>query len=114
MKLDGIKNETEMRFFQSGRDNQTGQDNFCPAFSSMHYLFHSHFIRSSRPEVSWKKLFLETQNSQENTCVFEKETGVKKETLAQLLSCGFCDISKNIFSYRARPLVLMFCFKLIK
>ena len=25
---------------------------------------------------------------------------IKKETLAQLFSCGFCEISKNIFFYR--------------
>ena len=37
--------------------------------------------RSSRPEVSVKKLFLEiSQNSQENTCA---SVFIKKETLAQ-------------------------------
>ena len=29
---------------------------------------------------------------------------IKKETLAQVFSCGFCEISKNIFSYRLRPM----------
>ena len=29
---------------------------------------------------------------------------IKKETLAQLFSCEFCEISKNTFSYRT-PLV---------
>ena len=29
---------------------------------------------------------------------------IKKETLAQLFSCDFCEISKNTFSYRAPPL----------
>ena len=29
---------------------------------------------------------------------------IKKETLAQILSCEFCEISKNTFSYRT-PLV---------
>ena len=28
---------------------------------------------------------------------------IKKETLAQLLSCEFCEISKNTFSYRTPP-----------
>ena len=40
-----------------------------------------------------KKVLLEiSQNSQENTCNF-----IKKETLAQLFSCEFCQISKNTF-----------------
>ena len=28
---------------------------------------------------------------------------IKKETLAQVLSCEFCEISKNTFSYRTPP-----------
>ena len=28
---------------------------------------------------------------------------IKIETLAQVFSCAFCDISKNIFSYRTPP-----------
>ena len=28
---------------------------------------------------------------------------IKKETLAQVSSCKFCEISKNIFSYRTPP-----------
>ena len=32
---------------------------------------------------------------------------IKKETLAQVFSCEFCEISKNTFSYRA-PLVAAF------
>ena len=40
-----------------------------------------------------KKMFLKiSQNSQENTCAF-----IKKETLAQVFSCEFCQISKNNF-----------------
>ena len=54
-------------------------------------------------------MFLEIlQNSQENTCVrvsfliklqAEAETCnyIKNEALAQVLSCEFCEISKNIF-----------------
>ena len=61
---------------------------------------------------SVKRLFLEiSQNSQENTCAIvsfltklQAACNVnKKETLAQVFSCGFCEISKNSFSYRARP-----------
>ena len=53
------------------------------------------------------------QNSQENTCVTVyyliklQVLGcnfIKKEALAQLFSCEFCEISKNIFSFRT-PLV---------
>ena len=43
-----------------------------------------------------KKVFLEiSQNSQENTCA---RKFIKKETLAQVLSCDFCEISQNTFS----------------
>ena len=53
---------------------------------------------------SVKKMFLEIlQNSQENTCA--KVFFIKKEALAQLLSCEFCEISKNTFFYRT-PLVV--------
>ena len=62
---------------------------------------------------SVKKVFLEiSQNSQENTCArasFLIVAGgacnfIKKETLAQVFSCEFCEISKNTFFYRT-PLV---------
>ena len=44
--------------------------------------------------VQQKLLFLEiSQNSQENTC----NVTYLKETLAQVFSCEFCEISKNIF-----------------
>ena len=66
-------------------------------------------LRSSRTEV-----FLEiSQNSQENTCArvsfFIKLQPsacnfIKKETLVQVFSCEFCEISKNTFSYKT-PLV---------
>ena len=60
---------------------------------------------------SVKNVFLEiSQNSQENTCAslfFNKVAGawnvIKKETLAQVFSCEFCEISKNTFSYRTPP-----------
>ena len=55
-----------------------------------------------------KKMFLEIrQNSQENSRLyqslfFNKVAGnlIKKETLAQVLSCEFCNISKNTFLNR--------------
>ena len=61
---------------------------------------------------SVKKVFLGiSQNSQENTCAkvsfFQSQAEacnfIKKETLAQVLSCEFCKISKNTFSYRTPP-----------
>ena len=62
---------------------------------------------------SVKKVFLEiSQNSQENTCArvsfFIKLQAaacnfIKKETLAQVFSCEFCEISKNTFFYRTPP-----------
>ena len=61
-----------------------------------------------------KKVFLEiSQNSQENTCArvsFLKSCRpepcnfIKNETLAQVFSCEFCEISKNTFFHRT-PLV---------
>ena len=61
----------------------------------------------------WKKVFLEiSQNSQEKTCArFSFLTKlltsacnfIKKETLAQVFACEFCEISKNTFSYRTPP-----------
>ena len=57
-----------------------------------------------------KKVFLEiSQNSQESTCarvafLIKLQAGtckfIKKEALAQVSSCEFCEISKNTFFYR--------------
>ena len=63
--------------------------------------------------MSVKKVFLKIpKNSQENTCSrisflikLQTEAGnfIKKETLAQVLSCEFCEVSKKTFSYRTPP-----------
>ena len=63
---------------------------------------------------SVKKVFLEiSENSQENTCarvsfVINLQASacnfMKKEALAQVFSCEFSEISKNIFFHRT-PLV---------
>ena len=51
-----------------------------------------------------KMMLLEiSQNSQENTCtrvsfLIKLQAFIKKEALAQVLSCEFCEISKNTFS----------------
>ena len=59
---------------------------------------------------SVKKVFLKiSQNSQENTCARvscsincrpQAYNFVKKETLGQVFSCEFCEISKNTFFHR--------------
>ena len=59
--------------------------------------------RSSRPEVFCIKVILRNltefagKHLRPEACNF-----IKKETLAQVLSCEFCEISKNTF-YRAPP-----------
>ena len=70
----------------------------------MFFLF---LDRSSRRSCSVKKVFLEiSQNSQENTCArdsfFNKVAGqacnfIKKDSVVQVFSCEFCEISKNAF-----------------
>ena len=66
--------------------------------------------KSNRPDVFFKKGFLEiSQISQESTCArvsfFNKVPNfIKKETLAQVFSCEFCEILKNTFLHRT-PLV---------
>ena len=52
-------------------------------------------------------MFLEiSQNSQENTCakISFLTNFIKKETLAEVFSCEFCEISMNTLYYRT-PLV---------
>ena len=60
-----------------------------------------------------KKMFLEiSQNSQGNTCAkvsfLKKVAGlacnfIKKETLAQVFSCEYCEFSKYTFSHKTAP-----------
>ena len=64
-------------------------------------------IQNIFSEYSVKKSFLEiSQNVQKNTCarvsfLMKLQTSpcrfIKKETLAQVFSCEFCEISKNTF-----------------
>ena len=52
---------------------------------------------------SVKKVFLEiSQNPKENTCA-KVCNFIKKETLARVLFCEFCEITKSTFCYRATP-----------
>ena len=60
------------------------------------------------------KVFLKiSQNSQENTCARVSPTCnfIKKETLTQVLSCEFCEISNNTFSYWTPPVAASTCRK---
>ena len=59
------------------------------------------FPRSSCKRCSVKRVFLEISPWAYNF--------IKKEALAQVFSWGFCEISKNTFSYRT-PLVAVSCF----
>ena len=77
--------------------------------------YHLSSDRSSHRRCSAKKVFLEiSQNSQEKTCArvsflinsrLQACNFIKKETLAMVFSCEFCEISKSTFSYRAPPVV---------
>ena len=65
--------------------------------------------RSSRPEVFCKKDVLRnfaksTGKHQCQSLFFQACNFIKKETLAQVFSCEFCEISKNTFFQRT-PLV---------
>ena len=84
------------------------------------------YLRSSRRRCSVKKVFVKiSQNLQENTCVwvsfliksFLKKTMtqeacnfIKKETLTQVFSCEFCEISKKTFFHRTSPVAVSVTF----
>ena len=61
--------------------------------------------RNSHHRCSVRKIFLENlQNSQENTCArvsflikLQAFRFIRKQTLAQVFSCEFCEFSKNTF-----------------
>ena len=66
--------------------------------------------RSSRPDVFCKKGVLRNfaKFTGKHLCqslYFDKVAGnfIKIETLAQVFSCEFCEISKNTFYYRTPP-----------
>ena len=77
----------------------------CNAVCSLSH-YNNHIKEAATRDVLYKKMFLEiSQNSQENTyardfsiklqalaCNF-----IKKESLAQVFSCEFCEISRNTF-----------------
>ena len=65
--------------------------------------FSSFLLSDYYQRCSVKKVFLEIlQNSQENTCAtllikLQPCNFIKKESLAQVFSCKFCEVSKNTF-----------------
>ena len=76
------------------------------------------FLQKQPPEGFYnKKVFLEiSQISQENTCarvsfLIKLQSWacnfIKKESLAQVLSCEFCEISKNTFYTEHRLLLFL-------
>ena len=70
---------------------------FLVSLLMLQYFNVSLFSEAATKGVLKKKLFLETQNSQGNTCArvfFNKVAGL---TLAQVFSCEFCEISKSTF-----------------
>ena len=58
-----------------------------------------HQLASPNALKTFTRRFCFSKQSSGEACKF-----VKKETLAQVFSCEFCEISKNAFSYRT-PLV---------
>ena len=56
--------------------------------------------RSSRPEVFCKKGVLRNFSKFTGKHLCQRLFFFKKESLAQVFSCEFCQISKNIFFYR--------------
>ena len=58
--------------------------------------------------VAWrcsvKKVLLVISQNSRKTPV--PESLFKKETLAQVFSCEFCEISRNTFSYRTTPVAV--------
>ena len=98
--------------------------NVLPLFPISHgisFMVGFFLFRSSRPEVFSKKGVLGhfAKFTGKHLCqslFFNKVAGqanfIKKETLAQVFSCEFCEISKNTFSYRTPPVAAsVFCRK---
>ena len=71
--------------------------------SNLHVLYKC----NSEAVVRWcsaKKVFLKiSQNCEIQFCRSEACNFIKKESLAQIFSCEFCEISKNTFFYRTPP-----------
>ena len=64
---------------------------------------YSYNIRSSRPEVFCIKDVFRNFAKFTEKYLYQGFNFIKKETLAQMFSCVYCEISNNIFSYRTPP-----------
>ena len=64
---------------------------------------YSYNIRSSRPEVFCIKDVFRNFAKFTEKHLYQGFNFIKKETLAQMFSCVYCEISNNIFSYRTPP-----------
>ena len=104
--------------FPSDKVNVTKNAHFFLSRAPTHHSFTFHLlllliIRSSRTEVFCKKVILRNfkKFTGKHLCqslFFNKVAGstynfIKKETLEQVFSCEFCEISKNTFFCRAPP-----------
>ena len=93
---------------------------FCLNIDVCKYTVNSEVVAQ---RWSVKNVFLEIlQNSQENTCtrvsfLIKLQTSacnfIKKETLVQIFSCEFCEISKKNFSYRTPPVAVSLNFTIV-
>ena len=61
---------------------------------------HSSFALEVTCSLTLFKSFLSFDNPCSRPGVFCKKGVIKKETLGQVFSCEFCEISKNAFPYR--------------
>ena len=73
---------------------------------SLNYKQHSKTRKMVEPVTSksFRSSHSQTLRSSRLDVFCEKGNFIKKETLAQVFSCEFCEISKNTFLYRT-PLV---------
>ena len=91
-KLSSQENICDVDLFLNVENRSSYKVFPCECFEQLFHRF-----RNSRPAVFSKKGVLKnSQNSQENTCarVF---LVITFETLAQVFSCQFCEIFKDIF-----------------
>ena len=70
-------------------------------------------VRSSCPEVFYKKDVLRNFTMFTGKHLYQACKFIKKETLTQVFSCEFFEISKNTFSYRTPLVAASVCWKIL-
>ena len=71
----------------------TSYANCYKSYKCKHKNLFRQFTEAVTRGVLWKKVLLQiSQNSQESTCAYNF---IKKEILAQMFFCEFCEITKN-------------------